>query len=159
MITQQRGLPLTGVIREVVQKFDPLAELKSQKLESDVESGIELMGDAERIHQLLVILLDNSMKFTPADGAIRVVARKKGYDVELVVEDTGIGIAAEDLPRIFDRFYHGDKSRTRSTGGTGLGLAIAKWIVIKHGGEITPASVLGQGTKMMLRFPMWQRKV
>ncbi|KRE82525.1 hypothetical protein ASG89_14825 [Paenibacillus sp. Soil766] len=153
-----KPLPLTEVIREVVQKFEPLAELKQQRLELDVESGIELMGDVERIHQLLVILLDNSMKFTPADGTICVAARKKGHDVELVVEDTGVGIAAEDLPHIFDRFYHGDKSRTRSTGGTGLGLAIAKWIVSTHGGDITPASVLGEGTKMMLRFPMWQRK-
>jgi two-component system sensor histidine kinase CiaH len=154
-----KPLLLTDVIHEVTQKFEPLAELKSQKLESDVDSGIELMGDVERIHQLLVILLDNSMKFTPADGTIRVFAHKKGHDVELMVEDTGVGISAEDLPHIFDRFYHGDKSRTRSTGGTGLGLAIAKWIVTKHGGEITPISVLGQGTKMMLRFPVLQRKV
>ncbi|MDR6551960.1 HAMP domain-containing sensor histidine kinase [Paenibacillus qinlingensis] len=156
-----KPLQLSEVIHEVVQKFEPLAELKGQKLETDVESEIELIGDVERIHQLLVILLDNSMKFTPADGTIRVVARKKGHDVELVVEDTGVGIAAEDLPHIFDRFYHGDKSRTRSssTGGTGLGLAIAKWIVTKHGGEITPASVLGQWTKMTLRFPAWQRKL
>lgn len=153
-----KPLPLSEVIREVVQKYEPLAELKQQKLESDVESGIELLGDVERIHQLLVILLDNSMKFTPADGTIRVIARKKGNDIELVVEDTGAGISAEDLPHIFDRFYHGDKSRKRSTGGTGLGLAIAKWIVTKHGGEITPASVLGQGTKMMLRFPALQRR-
>ncbi|CAH1210666.1 Adaptive-response sensory-kinase SasA [Paenibacillus allorhizoplanae] len=153
-----KPLQLSEVIHEVVQKFEPLAELKEQNLELDVECGIELLGDAERIHQLLVILLDNSMKFTPADGTIRVVAWKKGNDIELVVEDTGAGISAEDLPYIFDRFYHGDKSRTRSTGGTGLGLAIAKWIVTTHGGEITPSSVLGQGTKMMLRFPVLQRR-
>jgi signal transduction histidine kinase len=104
-----------------------------------------------------VILLDNSMKFTPAGGTIRVVARKRGNHVELVVEDTGTGIEAEDLPHIFDRFYHGDKSRTRSHSCTGLGLAIAKWIVIKHSGEITPVSILGQGTRMMLRFPVWRR--
>lgn len=154
-----KPLSLTDVIHEVVQKFEPLAELKSQNLESDVESGIELMGDIERIHQLLVILLDNSMKFTPAGGTIRFVAWKRGHHVELVVEDTGTGIAAEDLPHIFDRFYHGDKSRTRSHSGTGLGLAIGKWIVTKHGGEITPASVLGQGTRMLIRFPAWQRRV
>lgn len=152
-----KPLSLAELIREVTQKFEPLAELKQQKLKIDLESMPEITGDHERLHQLLVILLDNSMKFTPEDGTILVSARK-GHSIDIVVEDTGIGIAAEDLPHIFDRFYRGDKARSRSNGGTGLGLAIAKWIVNKHGGDITAASVLGQGTTMTIRLPVGQRK-
>jgi signal transduction histidine kinase len=148
-----KPVSLTEVIREVLQKFAPIAELKLQRLEGAAENGLELLGDRDRLHQLLVILLDNSMKFTPEQGTVRVDACRRGHHIELVVEDTGEGIAAEDLPHIFDRFFRGDKSRNRSGGGTGLGLAIAKWIVNKHKGEISSASVLGQGTKIMIRFP------
>ncbi|WP_284646106.1 sensor histidine kinase [Paenibacillus silviterrae] len=140
------------VIREVVQKFDPIAELKGQSLEMDLDSELEIMGDRERLHQLLVILLDNSMKFTPEHGIIKVSARR-GQQVEIVVRDTGPGISPEDLPHIFNRFYRGDKTRSRHGGGTGLGLAIAQWIVKKHGGEITAESMLTQGTTMTIHLP------
>ncbi|TDF94770.1 sensor histidine kinase [Paenibacillus piri] len=153
-----KPLSLDTVIREAMQKFEPLAELKRQKLEMNLENGLEMTGDSERLHQLVVILLDNSMKFTPEKGMIRVLACRNGQHIEVVVEDTGIGIPAEDLPHIFDRFYRGDKARTRSSGGTGLGLAIAKWIATKHGGDITVASAIGQGTTVTLRLPAKQRK-
>ncbi|SDD55973.1 His Kinase A (phospho-acceptor) domain-containing protein [Paenibacillus sp. UNCCL117] len=148
-----KPLLLEEVVREVTQKFEPIAELKQQKLEIQAENGLELIGDRERLHQLLVILLDNSMKFTSGNGTVRIAARRTGPHAELVVQDTGAGIAAEDLPHIFDRFYRADKSRSRSSGGTGLGLAIARWIVTRHGGDIGAASVLGQGTTMTIRLP------
>ncbi|MCS7463137.1 HAMP domain-containing histidine kinase [Paenibacillus doosanensis] len=151
---QLKPLGLDSLIREAARKFEPLTELKRQRLELQVESGLQLMGDSERLHQLLVILLDNSVKFTPEQGTIRLRAGRSGHSVEVAVEDNGPGIAAEDLPRIFDRFYRGDKARTRSSGGTGLGLSIAWWIVVRHGGHITAASVPGQGTIVTFRLPV-----
>jgi len=153
-----KPLWIDEIIHEVAQKFEPLAELKQQRLEMQLQSGLEMWGDRERLHQLFVILLDNSMKFTPENGVIRIIAHKHSQHVEIAVEDTGIGIEAEDLSRVFDRFYRGDKSRSRHTGGTGLGLAIANWIVTRHGGDITAASVPGQGTTITLRLPAPQRK-
>lgn len=153
-----KPLHMGEIIHEVAQKFEPLAELKRLRLETKLESGLEMRGDRERLHQLFVILLDNSMKFTPENGMIRIAARRQGQLIEVAVKDTGTGIAAEDLPRIFDRFYRGDKSRSRSTGGTGLGLAIAHWIVARHGGDIAAASEPGQGTTMTLHLPAGPRK-
>lgn len=149
---------LGEVIQEVIKKFEPLAELKSQRLEVQLDSELEMLGDRDRLHQLFVILIDNSMKFTQEDGVIRVAARKNGSTIEVTVEDTGIGISAEDLPHIFDRFYRGDKSRSRDLGGTGLGLAIAKWIVDRHEGDIAASSVQGQGATITLRLPTKQKK-
>lgn len=148
-----KPLQLADVIREAAKKFETIAELKQQKLVTELENGLELMGDRERLQQLLVILLDNSLKFTPQHGTVRVKARRSGHHVELVVEDTGQGIAAHELPQIFDRFYRGDKTRNRNGGGTGLGLAIAQWIVARHGGDISAASVPGAGTTMTVRLP------
>lgn len=153
-----KPITLEEVIREVVLKFKPLAEFKGQVLELRMESGLDIMGDRERLHQLLVILVDNSMKFTPDKGTIRVLAHRTGHYVEIVVEDTGCGIEPEDLPHIFDRFYRGDKARNRSSGGTGLGLAIAQWIAAKHGGDLTAASIPGLGTTMTLRLAARQKK-
>ncbi|UUZ97626.1 HAMP domain-containing histidine kinase [Paenibacillus sp. P25] len=153
-----KPITLEEVIREVVLKFKPLAEFKGQVLELRMESGLDIMGDRERLHQPLVILVDNSMKFTPDKGTIRVLAHRTGHYVEIVVEDTGCGIEPEDLPHIFDRFYRGDKARNRSSGGTGLGLAIAQWIAAKHGGDLTAASIPGLGTTMTLRLAARQKK-
>ncbi|GJM80585.1 hypothetical protein HMSSN139_30810 [Paenibacillus sp. HMSSN-139] len=118
-----------------------------------------MLGDQERLQQLIVILLDNSMKFTPEQGTIRVASRRKGHVAEITVADTGAGVPAAELPRLFDRFYRGDKARTRSQGGTGLGLAIAKWIVDKHGGTISAASAPGEGTTIKITLPLNSRKL
>lgn len=149
---------LSQITSEVVRKFEGIAELKGQELELEIEQDLVIMGDMERLHQLFVILLDNSMKFTPESGKIRLIANSKGNQAEIMVQDNGAGIEADDLPHIFDRFYRGDKARSRSSGGTGLGLAIAKWIVSVHGGTISAASSLGKGTTMTLHFPLSQRK-
>jgi two-component system, OmpR family, sensor histidine kinase CiaH len=107
---------------------------------------------------LLVILLDNSIKFTTENGKILVILRKRGHQAVIIVEDTGTGIDAKDLPHIFDRFYRGDKTRSRGDGGTGLGLAIAKWIVEKHGGTIVAASKHGKGTTMTIQMPIVHKR-
>lgn len=144
---------LNHIIRDVIQKFTPIAEMNEVQIKEQISLPLEMQGDRDRLHQLLVILMDNSIKHTPSGGIIRVSAYKNGNEAVMIVEDTGSGIGPDDLPHIFDRFFRGDKIRNHSEGGTGLGLAIAKWIVEKHGGTITAQSTLGAGTKMMIHLP------
>lgn len=111
-------------------------------------------GDPDRLRQLLVILLDNALKYTPPGGRIAVrLARDSGTAV-VAVSDTGVGISAEHLPHIFERFYRADPGRARDPGGTGLGLSIARWIVEQHGGSIELTSHPGEGTKAEVRLPI-----
>jgi signal transduction histidine kinase len=109
-------------------------------------------ADPDRIRQVLLILLDNAIKHTPAGGQVTVQVRQHGADAILEVVDTGTGIPAEHLPRIFDRFYRADLARSRAEGGTGLGLAIAKALVEAHSGTLTLASTFGIGTRATIRL-------
>lgn len=121
---------------------------------SEINQAAFITADRQLIKQALRIFVDNSVKYTPAGGMIKINSRQAGKKIMLTIEDTGSGIAQEELPYIFDRFYRCDKSRTRQTGGTGLGLAIAKWIVEKHGGTIHVESALGLGTKVVVILPV-----
>jgi signal transduction histidine kinase len=98
-------------------------------------------------------LLDNSIKYTPPDGEITIAAETRAGQIRIIVNDTGIGIPAEELENIFTRFYRVDKSRDKESGGSGLGLAIVKWIVDVHGGQIKAKSIVGTGTTIIIRFP------
>lgn len=108
--------------------------------------------DRERVYQVLGILLDNAVKYTPEGGSVTASVSQSGDDAVLAVQDTGVGIDARHLPHIFDRFYRADEAR--STGGSGLGLAIAKQIVERHGGEITVASEPGTGSTFTVTLPV-----
>lgn len=110
-------------------------------------------GDRKSIKQLLRILVDNSVKFTPEGGKISLHQKTWKNFMVIEVEDTGIGIAQEELPHIFERFYRVDKARTKTHGGQGLGLSIAKWIVESHHGKIEVKSLLGVGTKFIIMLP------
>ena len=114
---------------------------------------VAVLGSAPWLKQLLLILLDNAVKYTPPGGLVTIsLVRQDGLAV-IRVKDTGIGVAPEDLPHIFERFYRGDKARARDEGGAGLGLAIARWIVEEHGGEIEAKSRPGEGTTFTVRIP------
>ncbi|GEM44858.1 hybrid sensor histidine kinase/response regulator [Deinococcus cellulosilyticus] len=113
-----------------------------------------ILGDYDRLKQVLVILLDNASKYTPTGGQIRVHLERSGQQVLIHVSDTGMGIAEEDQPRVFERFYRGQLSREKDPGGTGLGLPIAKWIIEKHGGKISLQSQLGIGSTITLHLPV-----
>ncbi len=115
---------------------------------------IILQGDKGLIKQALRIFIDNSIKYTPAGGKIRINSCHAGNRAILTVEDSGIGISKEDIPHIFDRFYKCDKSRTRESSSTGLGLSIAKWIVEKHEGSIKAESEINKGTKITISLPV-----
>jgi signal transduction histidine kinase len=110
------------------------------------------VADPMLVRQLLVILLDNAVKFTSPGGRVSLSVRPESGRSTVIVADTGVGIAAGELPRIFDRFYRGDDARRRSD-GAGLGLSIAKWITNAHGAELTVDSVVGEGTRVTVRFP------
>ncbi len=112
-----------------------------------------IIGDPDLLGQMLTTLLDNAVKFTPSGGCVRVDVFTEHPHAVVVVEDTGIGIAPEQLPHVFERFYRGDRSRMHAA-GAGLGLAIAKWIVEHHNGKITLASAPNRGTRVEVRFPV-----
>ncbi len=145
---------LGRLISDIAEQFRTLAETKNISIETLLDENMEFNGDKQRINQLVVILLDNALKFTPESGRIRIIGSKARHGIKISVEDTGPGIPAKDLPLIFDRFYRGDKVRRRSSGGTGLGLAIAKWIVKAHNGEIWVESKPGEGTRIHISLPL-----
>jgi signal transduction histidine kinase len=119
------------------------------------EVGMEAVvdGDADRLAQVLRNLLSNALRHTPAGGAVTVRIRQSEGRVQLQVADTGSGIAPEDLPNVFDRFYRADKSRSRRGGGAGLGLAIARQIVLAHDGDLTVESRPGAGATFTVTLP------
>ncbi|MDO7906279.1 HAMP domain-containing sensor histidine kinase [Paenibacillus sp. JX-17] len=154
---------LSSLLEKTARGFAELAESKGILVTAAVEPGIEISGDPERLYQLLVILLDNALRYTPNGGRIQVEASVRGGQIYTSVRDTGSGIPPEDMPRIFDRFYRGNKARTRQGEdgyeGTGLGLSIARWIVEQHGGRIRVSSQLGAGSQFTIQFPMGRKRM
>ncbi|QOR66050.1 HAMP domain-containing histidine kinase [Cytobacillus suaedae] len=147
---QKVELQLDKVLQTVIEQFSILCEIKGVMFEATVENDLKMDGDEERIKQLLYIILDNALKYTPEKGVVSLDALGNGRQVTIVVKDSGIGIKDEDLPYIFNRFYRGDKSRTGN--GAGLGLSIARWIVEAHSGKIAIQSQQGKGTEVKLTF-------
>jgi two-component system, OmpR family, sensor histidine kinase CiaH len=154
MEIQAKPVAIDSLIRESVQQFTPLADMKQIELKVKLECPLEIMADEERIHQLLVILMDNALKYTPEQGTISISSNRTAHSVNLIIEDTGVGIPESDLPFIFERFFRSDKIRSRSDGSMGLGLSIAHWIVDRHGGKIRVESQLGRGTRFLITFPL-----
>ena len=111
-----------------------------------------VLADRQRLEQVLANLISNAVRYTPDGGIIRVAAHPEAAGVRLEVQDTGMGISREDLPQVFERFYKGEKSRSRSDGGSGLGLSIAKELVERQGGRITVDSIHGEGTTFTIRL-------
>lgn len=122
---------------------------------AEVDQAV-VMGDMDRLKQLFINLVENAIKYTPAGGEVRLNLSKKAGWAQLEVTDNGIGIPAESLPHIFDRFYRVDKARTRAQGGSGLGLSIAKWIAQAHGGAIRVSSTVGEGTTFTVTLPLYE---
>jgi signal transduction histidine kinase len=156
----RQALAPADLVDRAVEAFIPRSEAKGVALRVETPDELPLVDvDAQRIGQVLRNLLENGLTHTPAGGEIGVSGRMSGRVlnkeqwVELTVWDTGAGIAAADLPYVFERFYRADKSRSRATGGAGLGLAIAKQLVEAHGGRIRVESALGQGTRFTFTLP------
>lgn len=146
-------LGLSALVEEVVRDMSALADLRGVGLHIDAATPVQVNGDPARLRQLLVILIDNGLKYAPAGGEVRVRCTGESGEAEVTVTDNGPGISAEDQRHIFERFYRVEAERTRAKGGTGLGLAIARWIAEAHGGRLTVASQPGAGTTFRLRLP------
>lgn len=147
---------LTQILRQSAQQFESMAELKHLKILVLAEGPVMVEGEPEQLQLLCGNLLLNALQHSPAGSAIRAVVQQDGASAVMAIEDDGEGIAAQDLPHVFERFYRGDPSRSRNTGGTGLGLAICKAIASRWQGTIDITSDLGVGTKVMVRFPAAQ---
>ena len=148
-----RPLPVEGLVRWAEAHFRGAAQKKAIILEAEGTGSPTVLGDADRLRQLLTNLIDNAIAYTPAGGTVRLTWDQDGAFARVRVVDTGSGIASEDLPHLFDRFYRADRARVRSSGGSGLGLAIVQWIVDAHGGRIGIESRLGSGSTVTVWLP------
>lgn len=140
------------LVLEAVKEARHLA--RGQTIEVDKLEPAILLGDGDRLKQLLLILLDNAVKYTPAGGRVSVELGRQSRIANILVRDTGVGIPDDALPHLFERFYRADPARARDPGGTGLGLSIAQWIVDQHGGRIEVQSCLGVGTTVTVMLPI-----
>ncbi|MHB1416503.1 MAG: sensor histidine kinase [Chloroflexota bacterium] len=146
---------LGEVVRDVYGELMPRAGHVRLQLDGTGEATV--WGDRDRLKQVVLILADNALKYTPAGGRVTVSVRQEQGIARLQVADSGIGIGAEDLPHLFERFYRADKARARDGGGTGLGLAIASAIVERHNGSIEVRSTPGTGSTFMVSLPLLPR--
>lgn len=122
------------------------------KVIDDIAGGLRIWGNQDLMKQLVIIILDNAIKYTPAGGSVYVTAGEENGQAAIRILDTGIGIDQEELPFIFERFYRSQAARRHSSDGTGLGLSIAKWIIEEHGGSIGVTSTSGNGTEFTIQF-------
>lgn len=151
---EMEWLDIAELTGDIVTSFSGQAEAAGIQLSVEAPEGLRVYGDADRLEQVLANLVVNALRHTSQGGKITIRADKTNEGIKLVVEDSGEGIPAEDLPFIFDRFWRGDKSRQHTeAGGHGLGLAIARQLVRAHGGQINVESTVGQGTTFEIRLP------
>ncbi len=150
------SVALSGVAQSVLQMMQPRAGEKKIKLTSEIPEDLPLIrADRDRLSQILINVLDNAVKFTPESGQVTLAASPAaGGEVVVRITDTGIGVPQDEIPRLGERFYRVDKTRSRELGGTGLGLSIVKHLVTAHKGRMEIESQLGRGTTVSLTFPI-----
>ena len=147
-------LELAPLVRDVCRQGSVLAEARRVELTAEVpEAPVYVRGNDPALRRLLLVLLDNAIKYTPAGGSVAVSLAASRSGATVSVQDTGVGIEESALPHIFERFYRADPSRNRSEGGSGLGLSIAKWIADSHRAEIHAESAAGGGSVFLVKFP------
>ena len=148
---------LAPLVTEVLDHLSSNAAAAQVIVSSDIDEHILITADKNYLEQILINLVDNGIKYNKPGGSVTVTAAMEPNKLTLQVADTGLGISSSHLPRIFERFYRVDKSRSRASGGTGLGLAIVRHLVDAHGGDITVDSLLGEGTTFTVCFPQPDR--
>ena len=149
----KQSIHMDTFIKKVCTPYKEIAESQDKHFSLNCQSPISIEADETRLHQLLVILLDNALKYTSENDSIHVKTYVEDQKVAIEVSDTGIGIKEENVQYIFDRFYREDKARTRETGGMGLGLSIAQWIVAMHNGTIHVKRNENNGTTFIVKLP------
>jgi signal transduction histidine kinase len=150
---ERQPVALADIVDRAVEAVRPRVEAERVTVQVDLPEDLLVDVDPQRMGQVLRNLLENALTHTPPDGEIAIAAHTEGQWVEVSVRDTGSGIAAEDLPYVFERFYRADKSRSRATGGAGLGLAIARQLVEAHGGRIWVESTEREGSTFTFALP------
>jgi signal transduction histidine kinase len=150
---QLETVDLGALIGTAAAAFQPLAADKGIELSTAAADDVAVHGDREQLRQVIVILLDNALRYTADGGRVHVQARREGGNGIVTVHDTGIGIGQEELERVFERFYRADEARNRQSGGAGLGLAIARELVMRHGGRISVESTEGAGSTFTIQLP------
>jgi signal transduction histidine kinase len=152
---QREDVTLEPLVEQVVSEIEVARPERGVRLEHHLPADLPPVDvDRERVHQVLFNLVDNAVRFTPQGGEVTVSAQRHNGSVEITVADTGMGISAEHLPRLFERFYRVDTARSREDGGTGIGLAIARSVVEMHGGHIKAESELGRGSIFTFDLPV-----
>ncbi|WP_315791238.1 HAMP domain-containing histidine kinase [Fischerella sp. JS2] len=145
---------LSSILNDLVQLYEPQASAKQINFKSQLSEKLYLLGDVNRLARLFTNLIQNAIHYTPSEGTVKIIANHSTSYIVVNVQDTGVGIAPEDLEKIFERFWRADKSRSYNSGGSGLGLAIAQAIAQNHGGLITVTSQIGVGSCFTVRLPL-----
>ncbi len=151
-LPDKQAFSLNTLIESAIERFQQQAERAGVRIEPFL-LPLNVVANKDQIDQVIVNLLDNAVKYTPAGGKIEVHAHRTSNEAVVNVKDTGIGVLNQDLPRLWERFYRADKARTRESGGTGLGLAIVKHIVEIHGGTVSVESEYGKGSVFTFTLP------
>jgi two-component system, OmpR family, sensor histidine kinase CiaH len=147
-------LDLGRLVSDSAQSMQPLASHREVALQIETAPDLEVRGDPDQLRRLVVILVDNALRYTPAGGRVSVDAHRNDGTAVVAVSDTGIGIDRDALQHVFERFYRADEARTRASGGAGLGLSIAEQLVTSHGGRISAASIPGRGSTFTITLPL-----
>ena len=154
---QLAPVEMDTLLLDVYRQAQRIAEHRRGLHALEIRLGNEdqalVLGDRERLRQVVLNLADNAIKYTPNGGVVTLGLENSDGWVKVTVSDTGIGISEADLPHVFDRFYRADKARSRELGGSGLGLSIVQWIAAEHHGRVTVASVPQQGSTFTLWLP------
>ncbi len=149
-----KAVDVKKILSSIVQEAKQLSGKSEHKIQLSADPTLKLRGIEDELRSLFSNIIFNAIKYTPAHGSINIEWFEKNHKAYFVVRDTGIGIAAKDIPRLTERFYRVDKARSRASGGTGLGLAIAKHVLMRHQGEFEIKSSLGKGSTFSCVFPI-----
>lgn len=145
---------ISNIVNNVILSMEAIVFEKGIKLSHTIAPDIIVKGDSEQIKQLVIILLDNAIKYTNIDGSIHILLKKSKRQVEFSINNSGNGINKQDLPKVFDRFYRTDPSRNQESGGYGLGLSVAKAIINRHGGKLDATSIENESTTFMFSLKL-----
>lgn len=153
-VISRKPVRMDGIMHQIAANIEPIMAYKQLRLQLHVEDAeVVINGDENRLIQLVMIVVDNAIKFTQKHGQIDLGCFRQGKSVVVTVKDNGAGILKSELPFVYDRFYKGDSARDREDNGVGLGLSIARWIVDQHQGSVRISSEAGYGTTVTIRFP------
>lgn len=155
-ILQFSKTDIAGLMQKSVKRMKKYAESRNVCISASAEGPVYVLGDPDKLQQALSNVLKNAIDYSKDKGEVHISLTKADRQANIVVEDNGIGISADDLTHIFDRFYRADKSRSRRQGGSGLGLPIIKWIIQKHHGNISVQSSPDKGTKLTINLPLFK---